>query len=602
MVGVRFDSALRGSEGSPTGRTDSARNWLTLPFSGELIDQRVLAYNLTLRPVFSRQDIRGLPASINSRELGVSLGARILTALPLSGTVNWEKSDGLTEGGFGTRGVTHTRGSSGILSFRNGWIPMTASFSDREARGSSRVGLNMVSIEQSYRTKSSRFTARTGKATVSYGEVRFDDRVNPSDYVTRDLRVDHMLRWGKGSRIQSGYERLDRDDRTGHMRETWRERATIAHTAFTKSTLTFEQTTSTTGPDTFRSSVVTGGMDSRIGRRVTLGVAGASRSFRHRDGKQLAWSARPHVGLGTSLPWASRFTGSASMGYQTRRNESSGADVDVLNESVRFESDGSLRLHEPGVDRATIMLRSPDETILYQEGLDYRIVEIGQITEIRVLAGGRLEPRDNALASYRFRAAPAGREDSVLMRYSAAVTGHGFTVRHSRTRRNVDEDLGDALRPVDDTDQYSTGIRTIHATAIGRLNFELERQERQSTTLSYVTHEFRAGLARSARPDVRLRLELVGKRSEEAGTLVNSAAVMPSANWRPLRALDIRGSLSFRYWKERFRRSETVWAGDVAADWRLRSVEIRLKVTHERTKFERKATGTSFNLHLVRRI
>jgi hypothetical protein len=105
------------------------------------------------------------------------------------------------------------------------------------------------------------------------------------------------------------------------------------------------------------------------------------------------------------LPGKSRL----SLGYGVRldreRRESTGAFLSVLDEPHTLTDGIPVFLNQPGVDRVVSVTDSAG--IPYSETLDYLLLPLGALTEIRRVTGGRIPNGGSVLVDYTAAAPPS---------------------------------------------------------------------------------------------------------------------------------------------------------------------------------------------------
>ncbi|MDH3283908.1 MAG: hypothetical protein OEQ13_04145, partial [Acidobacteriota bacterium] len=115
-------------------------------------------------------------------------------------------------------------------------------------------------------------------------------------------------------------------------------------------------------------------------------------------------------------------------------------------------------LDTPGLVVATILVTNLAETIVYTEGIDYELIPLNGLVELRVLAGGAISPGDGLLI--RFAIEPS---DLLEVRTESHRSGigwrdaTGFWVDYNRLRQSQDVLAGTADGRIDQTlDQRAT--------------------------------------------------------------------------------------------------------------------------------------------------
>ncbi len=603
QVGVSADGNWRGDGERPAFANLWYREWFTVPLTGALFHPRIFSYSLTLRPQWSQRTSSGLPDALTSQHLGFFFGARLLSAQPVSLTFHSARLEGSTEGGFGTERSFETASWGAALSLRNRWLPATVNYSSRATEDFSRLRAGLAPFSRSDRTRTLRIAAENRKLTAAWIYTDFEDRLGAGDFRTSALHVHHRLRWGKGSSLESSYDRLERTITLPYTRSTWRERVQIQHTKTTSSRFFFERHSSDTEGAILETRTLSGELQSRPIPALSLGLAGSARSSRFTDGGERIWTIGPQVGFTATLPHDIRLTGSASVGYQQRRpRDSLDGFVYVVNEPHRVDPTRSVVLEESGVDTATVVLRSADEAVVFVAGVDYELVVIGALVEIRILPGSRIQEGETILVSYRFLPTIFGRrEDALTSRYSLSLRWKGWEAHHSRTRR-ASETTGTSSVLSADLDETLTGLRTVQRAWGGRVRLEALRRTRESVNLDFTAYEVRAGLELPGSRDLRWGIDATGRWTREGKNWVRAFTAGPVAHWAPIPTLRLRAAANLWIWSQDGARPERILAGNLQADWSVASLELTLRYFHDRRERPERIAGNRLFVSLVRRL
>ncbi|HEX4934365.1 MAG TPA: hypothetical protein VFV33_14340, partial [Gemmatimonadaceae bacterium] len=105
--------------------------WVSVSASGMLVSPGVLSWSGTVRPYIGQQDGSRAASAFDSRNLGLSFGANLLAAFPVTLSLNAHRSSGRLRAGLGGENEFFTSGGGGILSWRNRALPVTVEVANR---------------------------------------------------------------------------------------------------------------------------------------------------------------------------------------------------------------------------------------------------------------------------------------------------------------------------------------------------------------------------------------------------------------------------------------------------------------------------------------
>lgn len=104
--------------------------------------------------------------------------------------------------------------------------------------------------------------------------------------------------------------------------------------------------------------------------------------------------------------WAN-FTLGYKLDLDHESRDSSGGAQNVIDENVHLKDGLNTFLALPSVSTGTLRVTDPTSTIVYVRDVDYELVEVGPLTQIRRLPGGTIPNDSTVLASYSSSLNPA---------------------------------------------------------------------------------------------------------------------------------------------------------------------------------------------------
>jgi len=601
-LGFRYDDSRTGNTSGTSSRQSNTEQWFVLPFAGSIIHPGIFRYNFELRPRFRQAGSTELPAGLNSRTLGFASNVTLMGAKPIRMDLNLDRISGRTSGGFGTRGDFESRGLGAGLVWSNRYLPFSARLDSRSGDSRTEVGPDLVPIERSDRTFRGQIGVRNRKLDASIAWTNVDDRLRMSSLESRNVRVNHRFRWGKGSELRSTWRRTDRFGSVSQSRSTWSEQIRIQHASSSRTTLTYSKSVSEGTSARASNRTLGWTFSTRPIPGVTLGGRASANKSDFEGGRQRNVSAGTEGSFRASLPLGMRFFGGAFLGYILRDIEgSTGGFVPVLREEHEISPTRAIRLDQSFADPLSVEVRSKDETIRYEQPLDYEVVPLGGVTEVQIPPGSRIFVGDVIAVTYRFAVQINSQEEGLVSRFNIGVSRHGLRFRHSRTERAT-EFSGTGVPVSGDFSQNSTSVSANFGLPFGRLRANVLERRRRSADVSY---DFREGSTSFLFPvwnGLQPSLDASGSRVKDRDDATSRFSIGITTRWSVNRELQLRGSVSAVRWDRDsgFRERSVVASGGVT--WRVGLLEARARYDYSnRDNSTSRFTGGRLTMDIARR-
>jgi len=574
-AGFRLDAAWSGQALGPTSKQSDREEWFVLPFAGSVLDPGIFRYSFELRPTFRQAGSTELPSSLNSRSLGFSTDASLLSATPVRLDLNMDRSSGRTSGGFGTRGEFEFKGMGAGISWMNRLLPLTARVDTRQGSSLTEVGPDRIPIVRDDHSLRGRVGIRNRKVEAVAEWTEVDDRLRKNRLKSRNLFVNHRFRWGKGSELVSRWRRTDRSGTISQMRSTWTEQIRIQHTTSSRTTFTYSRSVSEGTGARAASRKLGWTFTARPLPGVTLGGRASANKSNFEGGQQRNVSAGPQGSFRFSLPSKIRVSGGAFVGYVLRDIDgSTGGLVPVLNEEHEIGPTRTVRLDNSRVDPTSIEVRSGDETILFEPGIDYEVVPLGGLTEIQIPAGSRILVDDKIVVSYRFRIEIDSQEEGVVTRFNFGLSRSGINVRHSRSERAT-EFSGTGAPVSGDFSQHSTSVAANLALPFGRLRAGITDRRRRSAAISYDLREGSASFLFPVWDGIQSAIDAGGSRARDVDGKTSRFSIGVSTRWDVRPELQLNGSVTALRWRLHSGLSERSYTATGGLTWRVGRFQAR---------------------------
>ena len=437
-VGAGIEGGSINDERGYRGEQPRARAWLRLPFEGVVGSPRLFTWSGSVRPSYLRGP-SGDGGIVRVSETGYEASGRLFPGGIASLTGVFARTRGLSRrDGFVLSDLgSDIRSLQGHVRLRG--ITLRGEAGDRRQDQAWSVSSDAPLIEQTVRIRTLRVDAVNSKMQLWRQRDLRNGPATTDEYLTYTTGGTHSLRWGHGSELASQFTQDEqrRPNDTGQW--WWTERARLRHTLRLESTWTREERHSwDRGQDAH--AVGWGG-------RVLHSPRAALRWGGHYEERRAAsageWSVTrnggPEVAWGTRLAGAVR--ADIAAGYDIEMRRIDGEDhgpVSVLDERAVVDASGSILLLRSGVDAASLRIESPDHTLLYLDGVDYRTIPGVATFQVLVLPGGRLRAGDAVLLSYTYQPPANGESDARALRWNLVTTWNSFTARWGMRRRTAD--------------------------------------------------------------------------------------------------------------------------------------------------------------------
>lgn len=578
------------------------RGWLAVPLRGAVAGGRVLDWTLTVRPVFQQRRQPGFGSDLAARQLDVTFGARLLGRRPFNVSLDGLRAAGTSAGGYGSRREFATSQVGATLFWRNHVFPAELGLRRRELRDQWITTPGASPLFTSYVQREVRFSARSSKATVDWVQGRYDDRAGEADMGYRQVGLQHAWRWGRGSRLESTWQDHRQDGLLPAGRRQWRERLQLRHGSRLGSDHFVERSTARMREQDTRSAGWGTGLAARLGGGASAHLALARHSARAGPARLSLLTLTPRLGVGGGLPGGFHATVSAAVGLERRRTSGAAEPVfAVTDEPHAVPPARSFTLDQARVEPGSVMVRSADRAVVYAEGADYAVVVTGDITRLDVTPGGRIEPGQIVLVSYRHRVPAPGRAGATRFELDLAVERRGLALRHHTTARRASGETGAVLAGVGGYEESRTGLDLRRPTRFGEL--AVETGLRRSTRAGTRATEWQAGaaLAPPALGPINLSHAASWSRTRAGDETVTATTLAATATAAVRANLTVRLAVESLWWDRSGASAQRFRSLSLGADWRAGAVELGGRAEWHRRRYVTRSGESRLTLRAVRR-
>lgn len=578
QVGVEFLGLWSDYDARPGIRQTNFREWAEARVRGAILDPRFLQLRLRIRPEWQQSSWGGATnaADQTAVRLGWNGTLSLLEGRPVSLTVTTLRSNATTRSQLGAETEVARSEFTSALRARLRYLPMRLTF--RRYTQDHDVRSGPQPVRQWFTSSRLRLSARNTKTQLSLERHWYDDRLQQvNDFGETHGSFHHFFRWGKGSRIESDVDYVDRSGSYPYRNFSWWERVHLQHTRTVHSEYEFRMGSSRSGLGSSGFRSVTTAVSFPATSALRARIEGSAHWTRFDIGHESILRAGPRLELVTGLPLRSRLVVGTSLTYERASQQPTGDGwLAVSGERHIVDVQGSFFLDRAGVDLTSVRVLRPDRTLVYQAALDYQLVEAGPFLEVVILPTGRVQPGDTLVVDYRHQLVPqASREQLVATLQAQIAAGPFLGYGRSRlTGRLGDQEsapipvpTGNAVASLRDLDEFVVGLRVRGRLPIGRAEAGFERSIRTAETFRIETLELRASWSFNLGSSMLGSVQGAAARTD--GTDGPSRTVSGSASvvWWAHRSLSLRATLGS--WRRRVESGDASFLGaGLAAEWR----------------------------------
>ena len=573
-----------GTNGQPRSLSLAFGAWMTLSLQGMLVSPRLLSWSMSVRPYSGQQSGSSETSESGLRNTGMSLGANLLSGFPVSASLYSQRSAGRMSSATGGTSDFQTSSAGATVLWRNDPIPVTLTLSRRSTDDAWQTSPSATPLFRDEVLTTSRLEARSSKLAVAMERLDFIDRLGALDFASRSLVADHTLRWGKGSWLATQLQSERRTGSFSYDRGGGGIRLQVQHTGTTTSSIFADQRNGTTAGSAVRQRGA--GYELRNRTRNWLTLSGSGSWHRSTQGQVDVATSR----LGARgefvrlLPRGVRLTASSAANLERiDRNLGDRGSVFVFAEPHRIEETRGFDMPVVGVEVASIVVRSTDQTVLYLIDTDYTIITNGANVRIQILPGGRLNSGDVVLVDYRYTAMDAGRHDVLGVAGDAFLGTDAVSVWVAEGLRVAQADAGvaDALS-LGGRDRV-LGVTMRRAIGGGRFTLEASRRSRTRSVADVGTRDLRTTWAPFAGGSTRWSVGARAATSTARGQRQTSASTDATFAWIASSGVQILSGAEWWLWKPDGT-AETYLTANAELVWRFGQVEMNARyVFQQRT-------------------
>ncbi len=291
--------------------------------------------------------------------------------------------------------------------------------------------------------------------------------------------------------------------------------------------------------------------------------------------------------------------------YRVDQQESPAGQLFVFGEVRLVSGFALIFLDNSFVVPGTIRVTDQAGTTIFNEGVDYRIVQVGDATALERLPGGLFQDNQTLLVDYRFLTSNAFEFTTRRFDVDLALDYDWLLIFVKRFETKQDLVEGDDDRFLNDMKDFNTGIRLKWAQPARSMTLAAEYRDFRSDRLSYTSPIFRQSF--SMHPKRRLFFTADLSQSffqftdpdRDTTTLLGRLSI----RWQPTRYLKTE------YYAAYLQRDDSLAPEEqhIDAGVRLRLDFAKLEIVpnfrvSRRMVGDRESTAFHFDLKIVRRL
>lgn len=568
--------------------------------SGYSLDPGIANFSFGAYPIFSQGRFRSSePGRDEDRDiLFLNFDARVglleEAVTPVSFNGRASRNTGSLGTSLGSRSDFTTENRYVGLNWKNRYFPTTLSYSENLIEQEFRSGLTAALTERDDALQTVTLRGRSSKMDLEIDHAWFTDNVDEDRNFTEDRALlSNFFRWGKGSRLNSRIDYLDRRGFLAFERLAISEDARIQHTRTLSTSYLYRfqavevetESTSHAGIFGLRHQLY-----QNLGTDLTIQVSHDDFS----NGSEREYRPRLDFSYQKKIFWGGRFSADLGGGYGLVDRQSAGGLLDVRQESQSVDSSLLVLLVQRFIDPATIVATDATGAIPLTEGTDYELIPVADNrTQLRILSSSPLFPAvigpgNTILVSYEYEDLPSVKFSVIPFRYGANLDFGWIRLYHRTSGEDQNLISGDDESALTETKQSATGVEFKWSPGAGEATVGAEKRFFRSGDLETDTIAFTQSAFYPVLPSARLSFTATENFIETDITDTDLYTADLSLDWRPLRKLTITPRVGV-WIREETREAgqlteERFLTGSLDVEWSFYKVDVRARYTHDQRR------------------
>lgn len=579
-LSLGVDSLWRRSDDSDSTNQLETEEKLKLNIGGYSLDPRFFNFNVRLEPALEQRtsDSGSVKTSSDSTYLNYSARFDFLSgvqASPFALSGNISASSGEVDGSLGNRSDVTSESRSASLRWKSRAFPMSLSYKERSLEEVFTPGFGQQPTEREEFQKTITLQGRSTKMRLLLEANDYDDLTSVDrDYESKEARLGNTFRWGKGSHINSRLDYFNREGFSEKEEFSVDESLKLQHLANLSTTYgyRYEWLSRTTDTETHTGYF---GLSHRLYKNLTTGLNLSGSETTSEDFMNKTYSANLDFNYTKKIMSGVRLSSNLGGGYRTI--EQNGGQLD-FSESPTVPLTGIVILAQKYILWPTIIVTAPG-CITCLEGSDYFVEDAGgDYTQLRIPGGSRIAIGDVITVDYAYEP-PTVEYYGIPYRAGVRLDFGWVALYHRTSGENQTYVSGPDPDVVTDRRTDTTGVEFTWSGSGMRAAASAERSHTQSDTQDSLDYILRQSLSYTIAQNASLAAAL-SESFYSNGTDVDAYTADLSANWFPIRNLNVKPYISAFHRVQDPGGTENFQKAGVNVSWRWRRLLMDTRYYH----------------------
>ncbi len=590
---TRFDGTDR-SEPDSHLRDTELRVGLRLKQEGYSLDPAIARFVLEVEPAYSWGKLETGTIKDNRSDKFLSYLFQFNLFQGTPGPVGLDlltmRNKSLNTGSLGSRYDSEIETHTGTVNWKNRVFPMQFSYSERSLKQDFLTGATNTPSKRDDHLRTLKLKGKSSKLNLLIERQSLNDQVpdRDQDFDLNHANLSHRFAWGRASQLRSRWDYYDRTGFNANRRLFIEENVRIQHAdkLFSQSSLRYFSVT-----QEIKTNEYIG--DFRLQHQLYDNLTSTAQLFGNARRSDRLDETRWRTGLDSSYRKQRLFGATVNAGigfsYQETERVSKLGLVEVIDERHDATLAGSVVLENRFIINSSIIVTNFDGTLVYTQDIDYRVVQLtGELTQLQVIPGGRIEEGDTLLISYKTETLPSQEFSTTNLQYNLGISFRWLRFTH-RGRKSDDQLLSGANESfLKDNRDTLTNLEFRWKIVGINTMLSAERHFNKIGDFESLTYTYRQVLSWPMSSRTLINLSMLESFIETSSLNTDLYNFELSLNWRSRRGLSIRPVLgAWRRLDEDFsggglnREDEFLMAG-VTLRWQYRKVAMDLSYHHNR--------------------
>ncbi len=589
-----FDGYRRRGDSSTTTDLDLQES-IRVKQEGYSLDPRISTFAADVEFILEQGKFSGPSGSdstggtVANYNLSTSLLQGTLSPIAFAGQAS--RNSGTLDAGFGSRNEFVNQTRNATFYYRNPYFPSWLGYSEKVDDSTFISGTGSTS-ETANVLRTLGLHGRSRKLELSLEHDWFADQASLTDrdYEESRLRANHYLRWGRGSNLDSRITYWDRTGYRARKKLDIDESAKLRHSSKLSSFYTYqfgylEQDTETL------SNAASIGATHQLYKNLntSLTFSGSLVDSDISTEKQYDSKLRFDYRKENLVRGGGDVTAGFGIGYGITDRNSSGGQLDAVDESQTVPTNGIVLLNERFIDITTIVVTNLAGSITYSEGPDYTVITAGgDRTELHIVAGGQIAIAQTILIDYKYQSLPTQKLSRVPYDFSVGIDFGWINVYQRISGEEQSLISGQDASALNSRRDIATGVEIRWQRPSTKVTFGAESRFLNSAGFSSNSFTFRQSLVHEFSALTSLTASTAENFQNSDGRAVELYTANLTVNWRPLRGLAVKPYLNA--WmrnsepapEDSAEATEDIYVrGGVDVRWRIRRIDLSVRYSRD---------------------